>query len=156
MLKIYSVQLHEKYQPVPVVSRCSPCHTSTAAVPLVSLPIVPARRFFPLHVPTVPTLRVLSSYPLYLLFLAFMRPYVPRFARTSLLFIFQRYDATRQRLARRTISRSRLCILRGGVGDIINWRRRRSACRGASNSEWVSDYVTRKTSGINRELAQTG
>lgn len=79
-----------------------------------------------------------------------------RSMRANSLFIFQRYDAIRQRLARRTISHSRLCISEGESG----WERilligdvGRAHAEAYRIARFVSNYAVRKMLRINRKLA---
>lgn len=72
----------------------------------------------------------------------------PGAACVNSLFIFQRYVAVRQRLMRRTILRSRLCI----SDDIINWRRDRSARRGVLNSVFYIKLSRTKDVGYKSQM----
>lgn len=167
MLKIYSVQLHEKYQPVPLVSLEAPCHTSPAtalASPPPFLPDRPCPTLFSLFLfpvsRAVPTLRAFYLRTLYIFSFSLLCArtcLASRAACANSLFIFQRYDAIRQRLVHRTISRSRLCISRGGrwwgillIGGV--GRAHAEVYRIVRISHRI--MPARKTPGINRELAR--
>lgn len=80
LLKIYSVQLHEKYHLVSLVSQCFVSHLGGCLWTLYFLSF-----FLSIlsHVPTFHSPRTLSFPLLYLLFLAFMRPYVPCLAQRA-------------------------------------------------------------------------
>lgn len=135
-------------------------------LPLSVPPIVPAWCFFSFsflsHVPYshlparsifVPSISSLSCF--YALVRASPRA---RSMRANLLFIFQRYDAIRQRLVRRTISHSRLCISEGEsgwgrillIGDVG-----RAHAEAYRIARFISNYTVHKMSGINHKLMQT-
>lgn len=159
MLKIYSAQLHEKYQPVPLVSpfsfslylsmlRVTPRRRRRRRLlPPSAPPIVPARCFF-LFFFLFPVSRAVLSPPrAFHLRTLYIFSFSLLCARTCFASRAQHarelaihFSALRcHPAALGAPNNFALAIMHLGgrerVGeDIINWRRRKSACRGVSNS----------------------
>lgn len=149
LLKIYSVQLHEKYHLVPLVSRrfvshLGGCLGSSIFSPFFSCP--PSLFLFCLIFRS--TFPALYLCPLYLVFLAFMRSYVSLAQRARTRYSFfsvtmpsGAWHAEQFRIcdyASRTISQ-----LIGGAG--------KARADAYPIARYILNYTARKTSGINHK-----